>query len=67
MVMKASGAWRPVIDLSTLNLRIQRTSFKMETLQFVSSLGSSGELGGVSGLEGCVFAGANAPGFMQAP
>ena len=33
MVMKASGAWRPVIDLSTLNLRIQRTSFKMETLQ----------------------------------
>ena len=35
MVMKASGAWRPVIDLSTLNLRIQRTSFKMETLQSV--------------------------------
>ena len=35
MVMKASGAWRPVIDLSTLNLRIQQTSFKMETLQSV--------------------------------
>ena len=33
--MKASGAWRPVIDLSTLNLRIQQTSFKMETLQSV--------------------------------
>ena len=29
---EASGAWRPVIDLSTLNLRIQQTSFKMETL-----------------------------------
>ena len=29
------GAWRPVIDLSTLNLRIQQTSFKMETLQSV--------------------------------
>ena len=35
MVMKASGAWRPVIDLSTLNLRIQQTSFRMETLQSV--------------------------------
>ena len=35
VVMKASGAWRQVIDLSTLNLRIQQTSFKMETLQSV--------------------------------
>ena len=35
VVMKASGAWRPVNDLSTLNLRIQQTSFKMETLQSV--------------------------------
>ena len=35
VVMKASGAWRPVIDLSTLNLRIQQISFKMETLQSV--------------------------------
>ena len=35
MVMKASRAWRPVIDLSTLNLWIQQTSFKMETLQSV--------------------------------
>ena len=35
VVMKASGAWRPVIDLSTLNLRIQQTAFKMETLQSV--------------------------------
>ena len=35
VVMKVSGAWRPVIDLSILNLRIQQTSFKMETLQSV--------------------------------
>ena len=34
VVMKASGAWRPVIDLSLLNLRVQQTSFKM-TLQSV--------------------------------
>ena len=35
MGMKASEAWRPFIDLSTLNLRIQQTPFKMETLQSV--------------------------------
>ena len=35
VVMNASGAWRQVIDFSTLNLRIQQTSFKMETLQSV--------------------------------
>ena len=35
VVMKASGSWRPVIDLSTLNLRILKSPFKMETLQFV--------------------------------
>ena len=35
VVMKASGSWRLVIDLSPLNLRIQKTSFKMETLQSV--------------------------------
>ena len=32
-----------------------------------SSLGSSGRLDGVSGLEGCILAGANAPGFTQVP
>ena len=32
-----------------------------------SSLGSSGGLDGVSGLEGCILAGANAPGFTQVP
>ena len=35
VVLKASGAWRPVIDLSLLNLRVLQTSFKMETLQSV--------------------------------
>ena len=35
VVMKASGSWRPVIDLSTLNLRVHKTPFKMETLQSV--------------------------------
>ena len=33
VVMKASGSWRPVIDLSSLNLKVLKTSFKMETLQ----------------------------------
>ena len=35
VVMKASGSWRPVVDLSLPNLRVQKTSFKMETLQSV--------------------------------
>ena len=35
VVMKASGSWRPVIDLSLLNLKVIKTSFKMETLQLV--------------------------------
>ena len=35
VVMKASGSWRQVFDLSLLNLKIQKTSFKMETLQSV--------------------------------
>ena len=35
VVMKASGSWRPVIGLSTLNLRAHKTPFKMETLQSV--------------------------------
>ena len=35
VVMKASGSWRPVIDLSLLNLKVQKTSFKKETLQSV--------------------------------
>ena len=35
VVLKASGSWRPVIDLSTLNLRVLKTPFKVETLQSV--------------------------------
>ena len=35
VVMKASGSWRPVIDLSRLNLKVLKTPFKMETLQSV--------------------------------
>ena len=35
VVMKASGSWRPVIDLSSLNLKVLKTPFKMETLQSV--------------------------------
>ena len=31
LVEKASGGWRPVIDLSHLNNFVQLTSFKMET------------------------------------
>ena len=35
VVTKATGCWRPMIDLSTLNLRLDRTSFRMETSQTI--------------------------------
>ena len=35
VVAKASGEWRPIIDLSTLNHYIKQTSFKMETARSV--------------------------------
>ena len=35
VVQKPSGAWRPIIDLSTLNHYILKTKFKMETVQSV--------------------------------
>ena len=37
VVMKASGDWRPVIDLSILNKFVEQTPFKMETVQSVLS------------------------------
>ena len=43
VVMKASGSWKPVIDLSLLNLRVLKTSFKMETLQSVLLLVQRGD------------------------
>ena len=35
VVTKASGGWRPIIDLSTLNLSVVKTRFRMETAQSV--------------------------------
>ena len=35
VVMKASGSWRSIIELSTLNLRVLKSPFKMETLPSV--------------------------------
>ena len=35
VVMKASESWKPVIDLSTLNLHVLQSPFKMETPQSV--------------------------------
>ena len=35
VVPKATGGWRPIIDLSTLNLSVVKTKFRMETVQSV--------------------------------
>ena len=37
VVRKTSGSWRPVIDLSSLNAFINKTQFRMETVQSVLS------------------------------
>ena len=37
LVMKASGSWRPVLDVSRLNKFITKTKFSMETIQSVLS------------------------------
>ena len=37
VVLKASGAWRPIIDLKPLNKYIKKTRFRMETVQSVLS------------------------------
>ena len=37
VVRKASGSWRPIIDLSTLNNYVTKTKFRMETVQSVLS------------------------------
>ena len=35
VVTKVTGGWRPIIDLSTLNLNVDRTPFRMEASQTV--------------------------------
>ena len=35
VVPKASGGWRPIIDLSTLNKSVVKTKFKLESVQSV--------------------------------
>ena len=50
VVMKASGSWRPVINLSLLNLRGSQDIFQVST-----SFGTGWRLDGVSRLEGCVL------------
>ena len=37
VVQKASGSWRPIIDLSVLNKSVLKTKFRMETVQSVLS------------------------------
>ena len=42
VMWKTSGSWRPVIDLSTLNLFVDVSHFRMETIQSVSCLSVRG-------------------------
>ena len=44
VVIKASGSWRLVINLSLLNLKVLKTSFKLETLKSVLLSVQQGDL-----------------------
>ena len=54
LVEKATGGWRPVIDLSHLNDFVQLTPFKMETVASVL-LSVRGGFSSFLGSEGCVL------------
>ena len=54
VVTKATGGWRPIIDLSTLNLDVDRTPFRMETSQTVLRAVRRNGLDGLHRSEGCV-------------
>ena len=61
VVIKASRLWKPVIDLSTLNLRVLKSPFRMETLQSVLL----SVLDGISGSKGGILASSNPSGQPQ--
>ena len=57
LVQKASGSWRPIIDLSTLNDYVTSSHFHMETPQSSPSFHPSGRLDGFPGPAGRLPAG----------
>ena len=63
LVEKATGGWRPVIDLSTLNTFIRQTPFKMETV--ASVLNPVQRSPRLPELEGCVLPGARPSKFQE--
>ena len=65
LVEKASGGWRPVIDLSHLNDFVQLTSFKMETVASVL-LSVRGGFSSFPGSEGRVLSGPDPSIFEEA-
>ena len=54
VVTKASGGWRPIISLSTLNLSVVKTRFRMETAQSVLRSIRGGRLDGLRRYERCL-------------
>ena len=55
LVEKATGGWRPVIDLSHLNDFVQLTPFKMETVAFGAVICQRGGFSSFLGSEGCIL------------
>ena len=59
LVEKASGGWKPMIDLSHLNEFVQLTRFKMETVASVLISVKRGGFSSFPGSEGCVLSDPN--------
>ena len=55
LVPKSSGGWRPVIDLSVLNLHLKKKPFKMETAESIRSALPRGAWAGSFDLQDAYF------------
>ena len=67
LVQKASGSWRPIIDLSTLNDYITSSHFHMETPQSVLRSIRPGRLDGLPGPAGRIPSGSSSSRFASLP
>ena len=55
LVPKPNNKWRPILDLSNLNVFLKTEKFKMETPETVRTSLQQGGMGNLHRLQGCIF------------
>ena len=55
LVPKPNDKWRPILDLSKLNLFLKTEKFKMETTETIRTSLQQGELGHLNRFQGCLL------------